>query len=79
MANGKAGVCPLCGYIGKLTVHHSVWPRRDVPAKIRKEYTLLICRDCHDVLHIFIEPRFSIRRYYRFIINKESEDDDGVA
>lgn len=48
----KKGHCPLCGWYGRLTEHHSLWPRRRyVNHPKHHVLTTLICRACHDLIH----------------------------
>lgn len=52
----KTANCPLCGWYGKLTEHHTIWPRRKYHNHPKRhDLTIYICRECHDMVHDYYE------------------------
>ena len=60
------GVCGICGFVGKLTKHHSIWPRRQHQRdSYRARYIIRVCRDCHTMIHDLVTCRFNTLDYKR--------------
>lgn len=49
---GYIAICPICGWFGKLTKHHALWPRKEWAwHPLRDVLIIWLCRECHDMVH----------------------------